>query len=367
MLTQKKMINLFLLLVGQYALADEPIPKVEWGGFVDTQYAYDFNAPANGDRAYTTQAARHNEFNINLGYIEAKVSSDKIKGRFALQTGTSVQSNYSSEPRRGSVSGGDLSRHIQEANLGYSISDKTKIETGIFFSHIGAETWISKDNLVLTRSLIADYTPYYLSGVKLTHSWTERLNTQLLLVNGWQIISENNTDKSIGTVIEYSFEHFVVSYNTLLGNEVSPDLNGSPRLGSFRHYHDLIIKSKNYQFWEFAAQIDTGFQKKLDSSDYSQWQGASLMFRYKLDNSQKISFRGEFLHDPDQIVVVTGGDRSSMTTIGGSLGFDQTLESNLLWRNELRYLKANNNVFTKDQNTFVNDNCTLTTSLALSF
>jgi len=76
---------------------------VSFGGFIDTYYDYDFNTPPTIDRGLTnssvfgTQAVRTNEFNINLAYVEAKVSADRIRGRFALQTGTSVQANYAGE------------------------------------------------------------------------------------------------------------------------------------------------------------------------------------------------------------------------------------------------------------------------------
>src|SRR5690606_6742924 len=41
---------------------------VRFGAFVDGYYAWDFNRPRALDRAYTTQPARHNEFNVNLAY-----------------------------------------------------------------------------------------------------------------------------------------------------------------------------------------------------------------------------------------------------------------------------------------------------------
>ena len=66
---------------------------VAFGGFVDSYYAYDFGRPVNFDRPFTTQAVRHNEFNVNLAYVEAKVSGPRVRGRLALQAGTSVQSN----------------------------------------------------------------------------------------------------------------------------------------------------------------------------------------------------------------------------------------------------------------------------------
>jgi hypothetical protein len=47
--------------------------SVAFGAFVDGYYAYDFGRPRVIDRPFTTQAVRHNEFNVNLAYVEAKL------------------------------------------------------------------------------------------------------------------------------------------------------------------------------------------------------------------------------------------------------------------------------------------------------
>ncbi len=340
--------------------------KITWGGFIDTQYAFDFNKPLNGDRSFTTQPARHNEFNLNLGYVDVKLDTAKTRGRLALQVGTSVQSNYSAEPRRGIISGGDLSRHIQEAKIGYALGERTWVDAGIFFAHVGAESWISRDNLTLSRSLVADYSPYYLSGVKLTHAWSDRFTTQLLVTNGWQIISENITGKNIGIGIEYSTERVTLAYNNMMGHEVSADLNGSAREGEFRHFHNFILKNKSPQKMEWIAQVDLGFQKKPSSSGYSTWWGAALIARYKLSEKSKISLRVEHYQDLDQIIIVTGY-ATPFNGTGGSLGFDQTLSDDLTWRNEVRYLAATRNIFSKEDRTASKNDTTAITSLAYSF
>lgn len=36
-------------------------------GFADVYYGYDFSKPLNNSRQFITQAARHNEFNLNWG------------------------------------------------------------------------------------------------------------------------------------------------------------------------------------------------------------------------------------------------------------------------------------------------------------
>lgn len=363
---KKIAISALMFSISSYGFAEESHPKLTWGGYIDTHYSYDFNNPPNGDRSFTTQPARSNEFNLNLAFLDVNLTSERIRGRLAYQVGTSVQSNYSAEPRLGTVSGPDLSRHIQEARVGYKVSDKTWIDAGIFFAHVGAESWISRDNLTLTRSLVAEYSPYYLSGVKFSHSATDALTLQLLATNGWQNVSENNTDKNVGTGIEYSWDRLSLAYNTMVGHEVSSDLYGTPRKGEARHFHNLILKSKNSELTEWAAQLDMGFQQKPSSSKFSQWQGFTLMGRFKVADGKKVSVRIEGYQDFDQIVLVTG-QPDSFNAVGGSIGFDQVLEAILTWRTELRYLAADAQVFPKNTTELSKQNISATTSVALTF
>jgi hypothetical protein len=135
-----------------------PKPAVTFGAFIDTYFAWDFGQPDSFDRPYTTQPARHDEFNVNLAFLEAKLTGEKVRGRVALQAGTSVQANYAGEPNVGSVSGDDLARIIQEAWVGVRVSPKLWVDGGIYFSPIGWESFISWDNPTYTRSLLADHT-----------------------------------------------------------------------------------------------------------------------------------------------------------------------------------------------------------------
>ena len=120
-----------------------PKPVITFGAFIDTYFAWDFGQPDAFDRPYTTQPARHDEFNVNLAFLEAKLTGEKVRGRVALQAGTSVQANYAGEPNVGSVSGADLARIIQEAWVGVRVSPKLWVDGGIYFSPIGWEGFIS--------------------------------------------------------------------------------------------------------------------------------------------------------------------------------------------------------------------------------
>jgi hypothetical protein len=197
--------------------------RVTFGAFVDGYYAYDFNRPRTLDRPFTTQAARHDEFNINLAHLEAVLAGPRVRGRFAAQFGTSVQANYAGEPTVGALSGPSVSRFIQEATVGYRLARTVWIDGGVFFSPFGSENWISRDNWTYTRSFIADNSPYYEAGVKATWQARPWLAAQLHVVNGWQNVSETNSDKALGARVDYMPKDGVdVAYDAFVGNE-QPD------------------------------------------------------------------------------------------------------------------------------------------------
>ena len=335
---------------------------VSFGGFVDNYYAYDFGRPANFDRPFTTQAARHNEFNVNLAYIEAKVSGPRVRGRLALQAGTSVQSNYAGEPAIGSVSGPSLSRFIQEAVAGYQISPSLWVDGGIFLSHIGMESFISRDNHTYTRSLSADYTPYYESGVKLTWQATPKLSALVTVVNGWQNISENNQDKAVGARLDYArSSSTTLSYYNFIGNEVA-----SNRL---RVFNGVGFKSGLTPAFTLQGNFDYGTQQKALTGS-SSWFSTGIIGKQQVNPVIGISGRVERYQDPDQVIVATGSPGGFKATTA-SVGIDVSPVGPIraLWRNELRGTWAADPVFpNRSAATGTSrSNTLLVTSLALTF
>ncbi|HEY4953246.1 MAG TPA: porin, partial [Gemmatimonadaceae bacterium] len=322
---------------GAHATPDTAV-TVAFGGFVDNYYAYDFGRPVNFDRPFTTQAVRHNEFNVNLAWVEVKVSGPRVRGRLALQAGTSVQSNYAGEPAIGAVSGPSLSRFIQEAVAGYQISPSLWVDGGIFLSHIGVESFISRDNLTYTRSLSADFTPYYESGVKLTWQATPKLSALFTVVNGWQNISENNHDKAVGARLDYARSSSTTfSYYNFVGNEAS-----SSRL---RVFNGVGFKSGLTPAFTLQGNFDYGTQQQAVTGS-SSWWSAGLIGKLQVTPVVGISGRAERYQDPDQVIVVTafpGGFKATMASLG--LDVSPLGNTRVLWRSELRGTWAGDPIF----------------------
>ena len=329
------------IIVHAQATADTAV-KIAFGGFVDGYYAYDFNHPRTLDRPFTTQAARHDEFNINLGYLEAVLSAPRTRGRFAAQFGTSVQANYAGEPRVGTLSGPDVSRFIQEAVAGYQLTPSLWLDGGVFFSPFGSESWISRDNWTYTRSFIADNSPYYEAGVKATWQATPTVSAQLHLINGWQNVSETNSDKSIGARIDYAPRaDFDFAYDAYVGNDQADSIPSQLRV-----WQEAIAQVRLTPRLQLRGTFDYGMERRpAGIGGSATWNGWAVIGRYQLTRALAIATRAERYSDPEQVIVVTGLP-FGLRVNAASINVDVAPAPRLLWRTELRVLLASNPVFT---------------------
>jgi len=337
-------LALLLLLTqgSDTTVADTTRTRVRFGAFVDTYYAWDIGEPADIDRSFTTQPARHNEFNVNLAFVEAAVSGDRIRGRLALQAGTSVQANYASEPSIGEVSGAELAQLIQEGFAGVRVARGLWIDAGIYFSHIGQESWISRDNPTYTRSLIADYSPYYQSGVRATWEPSRTVTLQAHLLNGWQNISESNGDKALGARVDWRVTPVLILAGALfVGNEEPDSLPSRTRV-----FSQAMLRWAPGAGWDLYGTVDVGVQR-VPTGGSDRWWGFSAIATRTLSPAVRLAGRVERLADPEQVVVVTGTG-AGFETWSASLGVDVRLERRVLWRNELRGYRSTEDVWPSD-------------------
>ena len=333
------MMKVFFLLVSvlmtKYLFSAKAQGAVEVGGYLDTYYAFDLGRPATNERPYTTTAVRHNEFNVNLAFLEAIVQKSKTTARLAMQAGTSVQNNYATEPSRGSTSGGNLSRHLQEAWLEYAISSKTSLKTGIYFSHLGIENFVSDQNFAYSRSLAADYSPYYQSGLALTHKSSSH-QFEIHLINGWQNISEDNDDKALGLKYQYRpnrNDEIVLTYANFLGSYRTKG----------RFFHDFNIEWKISQRLALIALFDFGTQENAHKKKKN-FYTSNLQVRFASSEDSSVALRAEWYSDPEQLNLasVTG---KPVEIYGGSLTYNKNLDADVLWRAEIRHLRSSKNHF----------------------
>ena len=342
----------------------DTLPTRSFGGFVDTYYAWDFDRPHNFDRAFTTQPARHAEANVNLAFFEVKWTGPRYRGRLAVQWGTSVQANYASEPHIGGISGPSVSQFVQEASVGYQLTSAVWLDAGIFSSHLGQEGWISRDNLTYTRSLVADYSPYYEAGVRVTWATSTKLTSTLVVVNGWQDISNYNTPPAGGVRFDYAVTpSLTLSYDDFVGNAAPDSLPTKLRV-----YHDAFAQYNPSDRWQFVADYSLGTQgRSTPFGGTASWWGTSIIAKYHTAPTLAFAGRVERYSDPDQVIAVTGLPQS-FRTMGASLGIDVSFRPPVLWRTEWRGFHSTDPVWPlHTAGHFGRNDAFIVSSLALTF
>jgi hypothetical protein len=344
------------ILSGQ---TDTSASVLQLSGYAEVYYAYDFNQPADHNRpSFLYSHNRHNEFNLNLGFIKAAYHTDMVRVNLAIAAGTYMNANYAGEP--------GVLKNIFEANAGIKLSRKRNlwIDAGIFASHLGFESAVSKDCLALTRSMLAENSPYYESGAKVTY--ITRDNTWLLsglLLNGWQHIArpDGNNTPAFGAQVTYTpNDRLTLNYSNFFGND-KPDEQKQSRC--LHNVYGIFHLTEGFQF---TAGIDFGReQKATGSNDYNHWYSPVLIAQFHLNDQWSLSARGEFYSDING-VIIDSGTPDGFQTSGYSLNVDYRIRENALWRIEGRILDSKDDVFVKDGKA-VDTNTCITTSLAVSF
>lgn len=299
--------------------------SVTFSGYIDANIAHDFNHLPTRYRPYTTQPYYTDEAALNLGYVDATLDTGTYHGRLAAQYGSSVVANYADESD-------EFFRYIQEAFAGVSLTKKLQIDAGIFFSHIGMETWISRDNYTPSRSLIADYSPYYQSGIRAIYTFSEDMVGAVHLIRGWQNMT-NEKDPGVGTQFSYALTKRVsLIHNTCFLND-----HGS------RFFNDFIIKTQITSDFGILASYDFGVQERRDETTAT-WRGWALMPHYRITDTVSVAGRVEQFVDPHQVIIQSLSDYSVNTT-GLSANIDITLYTGLVWRNEYRAFISTQDIF----------------------
>lgn len=325
---------------------------IVFDGFIDSYYSYDFNHPKNDVSLYTTQAVKHNTPSINLAHLGANYLDPRFRGRVAFQGGNSVVANTLYEPNP------DLGA-IQEAYAGLKVSETAWIDAGIYFGHIGMESWISKNNFTYTRSLLLDYVPYYSAGIRYVNDISSDFHFEAHLMQGWQNISETNSAKSLGFQFKKAYRDLSLTYNNYFGDDrVIPG-----QKNRFRTYHNFFVDMTLSERFKWQASLDFGTQAQQENNGIDSWQACALTFQYRLTKNSFIAWRAEKYLDPTQSNVKTS-TTNGFQVIGSSINYDHHLNEKAIWRTEFKTLQSKDKIYPRSKG-LVNESNALVTNLSL--
>lgn len=359
----KKIISAALITFGCAASYAQDLVTAKspftFSGYLETYFSYDFGNPDNHVRpGFVYSHNKHNELNLNLGVVKANYSTEKVRANFALMAGTYPEYNLAAEQA--------LLKNVFEGNVGVKISKNSNlwVEAGIMQSHIGFESAIGKDCVNLTRSILADNSPYYETGLKIGYtSPSEKWYLSAMYLNGWQRIKkiDGNQTPSIGTQVTFKPSvKTTLNWSTYIGNE-QPDF-----VRKWRYFNNFYGQFKMSDKTMLTGGFDIGAQQTAkESSNYDVWYSPVLIAQYKPTTKVQLGFRGEYYQD-DKGVIIVSGTPNGFKTFGFSANFDYFIANNIMFRLEARNLNSKEEVFLKNGNP-TNQNTFLTTALAISF
>ncbi|WP_121353559.1 porin [Flavisolibacter nicotianae] len=340
--------------------AQDTTKPVTITAYAEVYYLYNFNRPLNNTQPFFLYSYhRVGEINLNLGWIKGSYSEDRVRANLALMTGTYAVANLAAEP--------EVLRHIFEADIGVKLSAKSNLwlDAGILPSHIGFESAVGKDCPTLTRSILAENSPYYEAGLKLGYTTKEeKWYLALLLLNGWQRIKrvDGNTTPAFGTQVTYKpSARSTLNWSTFIGND-KPD--SARRWRYFQNIYGTFHISKAFSL---IAGIDAGMEQQSKGSvKMDSWYAPVVIARYQLNEKVAATARSEFYSDKQGVVIPTR-TANGFQTVGYSLNFDFSIKANLLWRIEARTLNSKDKIFEKRNRVLTTNSTWLATSIAVSF
>ncbi len=267
------------LLSVQLASAEMAGPKIS--GFIDTTYSQDLTSPfrkTNFGRSFDTTA---NTFLLNTVHLN--------------MDGSSGAAGYHVELDFGADAGVASPGNIQEAYMTWTHMDgKCVMTAGKFVTLEGIEVIESGWNPTISRGYLFGLAePFSHTGVKMDHKLGNMLQLSLGAVNGWDLIADNNRDKTYfarvglnwGDPLTVGLVHYVGDEETVAtssGKRNSTDITGVTKWGS------LAINFQ-YNMGDEEGAVTAG--------KTAEWSGFGIQPVYTISDTFSVGARYESFED----------------------------------------------------------------------
>jgi hypothetical protein len=318
--------------------------------YVDMYYSYDFSNPNNFEKPdFNYNYKKHNQLNVNLAFVKLGYQSSRLRSNLALMTGNYTMYNLTAEP--------NWAKPLLEANIGYKLSKQQNIwvDAGVMPSHIGFESAVGSDCWNLTRSILAENSPYYETGIKFNYTnKKEDLYIAFHLLNGWQKIALTDKDQAPSVGIQLTYKPsstLTLNYSNFIGRIQLDSLN------PMRVFHNLYAIYEASPKTSLIFGFDIGTQQNAQSKA-AVWYTPVLIGKLNLNPKSKIAGRLEYYSDKQQIIIPTATP-NGYQTFGASINYDRQITSKVLWRAELKQYNSKDRIYRYEQTTATQTTATM--------
>lgn len=237
------------------------------------------NKPFDDKRpAYQYNYTGANKVGINMALTKVHYSKQRFRTNLGLMAGDYATANLAAEE--------PWARIIYEANAGVKLSNKKELwlDAGIMPSHIGFETAIGRDNWAATRSIVADNSPYYETGLRLSYQPNAKWYVAALALTGWQRITFAQEKKQPSFATQITFKpssRFSINHSSFAGK--APYTFASVN----RYYSNLHTTIQLYKNLAMLICWDMGIEYKPTAfRKNATWNAWNAQVQYKSSSSK---------------------------------------------------------------------------------
>jgi hypothetical protein len=318
--------------------------EIAVNAFVSTAYIYNTNRPATGTNSYRVFDFNDNSFNLDVAELVVQIAPAKPNDagfRVDLTAGNSIPQIAKSQDQ--TVAQFDL----QQAFVSYiaPIGSGLRFDFGKYVTHLGYEVIEGYDgyNDNYSRSILFGYAiPFTHTGVKASYAFSTKVAAMVEVVNGWDLVRDNNRSKSVGAQLALTP---VAPLSVLLNWIGGPELAGNNH--SNRNVFDLVAILKPTARLTLGVNGDYGKENGtslVNPGSDAVWKGIAGYATLALTDKFSVGLRGETFHDEDGVRLGTG---TKATLSEGTVTPAYKFTDHVLLRGEVRYDKANQPILTK--------------------
>ncbi len=295
-----------------FSYSQKRLDSLAIAGYLDLYYAKDFRNPSVNSNPLFVSSNQYNKLSVNLAYLSIGLFKKDYYLQFTPAFGTYMDANYANESKG--------TRWIFESYVGKNMHGKKfkQLDVGVFASPYTQETPISGQQLMYSRSLSAEYVPYYLSGLRANFKVNDKLAWSAYLVNGYQHLPSKKYLPAFGSLLHWTPKKLTVNWSLYLGNEQTK-----------------IDKSKTWRLFN-EVNVERAWGKlKIQSCGYlglqvldnklTQWWQINSIVAYQILPSLSVNARLEYFRDVSEIMITQFYDNHGFHFIGSSMGIKYKL------------------------------------------
>jgi hypothetical protein len=315
--------------------------NTEIGGLVDGYWQYNSNKVPPSYQAFNVL---YNSFDVSMAefWVAKAPTADSPIGykiRTTFGSAADIMASASGQFLKESPY-----KNIEEAFGSYlaPVGKGLQIDVGKFVTNAGAEVIEAKDDFNYSRSLLFQLAiPLYHSGVRLTYSPNDKVTLMGGVINGWNVVNDNNTAKSVMASVTFKPTGSVSIIENYIGGPEQPNDNSN-----WRTLSDTVLSYTVNPQVSLMANYDYGHDTSAADGSSVHWQGVAGYLKYQANKYVALIPRVEYYNDASGF---STGIVQNLT--GATVTLEVKPADNFIWRIEYRGDFSNQSPFVNDVGT----------------